>query len=187
MSEIGSLVIRLQAETAQFRDDLGKVKSDLASLQGPAREAGESMGSSFTEARGSLMLTEEVLGVHLPRHLNSLIAQIPGLGAAFATMLPLIGVVAAIAIVAKLIEKHEALAAAIRKAAVEGEELAIKEGDITKSMELTNLKLADQISKLKGGVGRNALKEALMETSLEADRLAASFLTDFEKIDESID
>jgi len=57
-------------------------------------------------ARGGLMLTEHLLGVPLPRHLNSLIAQIPGVGAAFATMLPIVGIVLAIELLGKLIEKH---------------------------------------------------------------------------------
>ena len=109
MSEIGSLIIKLQAETAQFREDMGKVKQDLSDLKTPAQEAGESMDYSMTRARGSLMLVEESVGVHLPRHLNSLIAEIPGVGAAFAVMLPLVGVFAAIAIIGKLIDKHREL------------------------------------------------------------------------------
>lgn len=106
-SEVGALVIRLQAETAQFSQDLGKVKSQLADLGDGGKKAGASMASGMYEARGSLMLVEESVGVRLPRHLNSLIATIPGVGEAFAVMLPLVGVVAAIAIITKLIEKHD--------------------------------------------------------------------------------
>jgi hypothetical protein len=121
MSEVGALIIKLQAETAQFREDMGKVKQDLADLKPASQEAGEAMGTSMHEARGGLMLTEEIVGVHIPRHLNALIAQIPGVGAVFANMLPIIGVVAAIAIVTELIRKHEEMkdkAAATRAAYV---------------------------------------------------------------------
>src|SRR6202051_880348 len=107
MSEVGALIIKLQAETAEFRADLGKVKGDLDEFAGKSQEAGQAMNYSMHEAKGGLMLVEESVGVHIPRHLNALLAQIPGVGALFANMLPIIGVVAAIAIITKLIEKHD--------------------------------------------------------------------------------
>jgi len=182
MSEVGALIVKLRAETAEFRSDMGKVQADLDSLKGKSQETGEAMDHSFTEARGGLMLTEEVVGVHLPRHLNTLIAQIPGVGAAFSTMLPLIGVIAAIAIVGKLIERHEALAAAINKAAIEAGSQAVKEADQSKQIEITNLKLDDQIAKLTHKLPRNYIKEAILESSEAIDKLAASFATDFQKM-----
>src|ERR1700719_513491 len=107
MSEVGALIIKLQAETAEFRADMGRVKSDLNDIKGGAQETGEGMDRSFAESRGSLMLVEESIGVRLPRHLNALLVQIPGVGAAFAAMLPIAGVAVAIDIIAKLIEKHD--------------------------------------------------------------------------------
>ena len=98
MSEIGALIVKLQAETAEFREDLGKVKVDLDDLSDKGGQAGRGMSAGMGEARGGLMLVEESVGVKLPRHLNSLIAQIPGVGAAFAMMLPIAGVVVAIEI-----------------------------------------------------------------------------------------
>ena len=68
------------------------------------------------------------------------------MGAAFSAMLPIVGVIAAIAIIDKLIERHEAAQAAIRKVAIETENLTIKQNDQSKSLELTNLKLDDQIA-----------------------------------------
>ena len=109
MSEVGALIIKLQAETAQFREDMGKVKQDLDELGDKGGKAGESMARGFGEAKGGLKLTEEVLGVSIPRHLNALIVQIPGVAAAFSAMLPIIGVIAAITIIAKLIEHHQQL------------------------------------------------------------------------------
>ena len=112
MSEIGSLIISLKAETARFQQDLGKVKRDLNDLQGDASKTGESF-NNIGEARGGLMLVEDAVGVRLPRHLNTLIAQIPGVGAAFAAMLPIAGVAVAIGIIGKLIERHNELEKAI--------------------------------------------------------------------------
>src|ERR1700680_4873371 len=109
MSEIGSLIIKLQAQTAEFRADMGKVKSDLNDLKGGSAEVGEAFDTNMGPARGSIMLIEEAVGVPLPRHLNSLIAEIPGVGAAFAAMLPIVGVIAAVAIIGKLLDKHREL------------------------------------------------------------------------------
>lgn len=186
MSEIGALIIRLQAETAQFRQDMGKVKSDLADLGDKAGQAGGEMDRSFGEARGGLMLTEDLIGVRLPRHLNSLIAQIPGVGAAFAAMLPVAGVLVFIDIIAKLIEKHESLAKAVQKATIEADNMAIKEADNTKQLALTNMKLDDQIAKLEHKPKRNYLKETILETSDALDRLAATYAADFQKMNQVI-
>src|ERR1700677_5398380 len=110
MADIGTLVISLTAKNAEFKEQLSKVEQDLQNLKDRSQETGEAMDHSFTESRGGLMLVEESVGVRLPRHLNTLIAQIPGVGAAFAVMLPIAGVALAIEIVAKLIEKHKELA-----------------------------------------------------------------------------
>jgi hypothetical protein len=106
---IGELTVNLQAQTAEFHDSLGKANSGLQEFGEKGEAAGKAMSSSFGEARGGLMLTEHLIGVPLPRHLNSLIAQIPGVGTAFATMLPVVGVLLAVEIIGKLIEKHKHL------------------------------------------------------------------------------
>jgi hypothetical protein len=186
MSEVGALIIKLQAETAQFRADMGKVKGDLAGLTGQSQDTGRAMDFSMMEAKGSMMLLGEETGVRIPRHLQTLIATIPGVGAAFSAMLPLVGVAAAIGIVAKLIEKHEKLIESIRKTAIENQNIALSEDNVTRSMEVANLKLEDQIAKLEGRPTNNKLKEALIENQSELIKLANSFDTQFQKIDAAI-
>jgi hypothetical protein len=161
---------------------MGKVKSELADLGGKSQEAGDTMDRSFTESRGGLMLTEDMLGVRLPRHLNNLIAKIPGVGDAFAMMLPIAGILVFIEAIAKLIEKHEALKKAIQQAADEAANHAVKEADQAKSLEVTNLKLDDQIRKLEHKPAHNYMKEAILETSEAIDRLAAASAADFQKM-----
>ena len=109
MSEVGSLIISLQAETAKFREDMGKVKRDLADLKDGTDRYGDATELNMAKATGSMMLVEDSLGVRLPRHLNRLIAEMPVVGMAFQMMLPIAGVVAAISIVTELIHKHEEL------------------------------------------------------------------------------
>jgi hypothetical protein len=104
---IGTLTVDLVANTASFSGDLGKASNSLDDFGKTAKKAGADVDFSMHEARGSLMLMSEEVGVHIPRHLQALIAEIPGVGAAFAEMLPIVGVVAAIAIIAKLIAKTD--------------------------------------------------------------------------------
>jgi hypothetical protein len=107
MPVIGTLTVDLVANTATFTADLGKAGNSLDGFGKSAKDAGEAMDFSMREARGSMMLMSEEFGVHIPRHLQALIAEIPGVGAAFSAMLPIVGVVAAIGIIGHLIEKHQ--------------------------------------------------------------------------------
>lgn len=109
--ELSTMYVRLGLDTVDFEKG-----ADNASRLG--KKTADDLDNSFkgiTEAKGGLMLFEETIGVHVPRHLNALIAQIPGVGAAFANMLPLIGVAAAIALIVKLIEHHNKLKDAIEE------------------------------------------------------------------------
>jgi hypothetical protein len=116
VSEVGALIIKLQAETAQFREDMGKVKSDLKDLENSSGSTGDAFDGSMRQSTGAVRLLSHELGVPLPRELSRLIASIPAVGAAFSAMLPLIGVVAAIAIISKLIDKQNELKRATQEA-----------------------------------------------------------------------
>jgi hypothetical protein len=107
MPVVGTLTVDLVANTAQFSGDMGKASQAAEDFGKSASAAGEKVDFSMREAKGSMMLLGEEVGVHIPRHLQALIAQIPGVGLAFAEMLPIVGVIAAIAIIAKLIAKTD--------------------------------------------------------------------------------
>jgi hypothetical protein len=112
---VGTLQVDLVANTATFTADLGKCKDGLNDFAKGAEDAGQRVDFSMREARGSLMLVEGELGTHLPREMNTLLASIPGLGEAFATMLPVIGIIAAIGLITRLYEAHEKAAEEISK------------------------------------------------------------------------
>ena len=183
MASLGELVISIKANTVEFTDGAGNCVAKLRNMGDESEKVGKKMTSSMGEARGGLMLTEHLLGVPLPRHLNSLIAQIPGVGAAFATMLPIVGVLLAVEIIGKLIAKHEELAHKIREAAESMANVTVKQDDQTNSLILQNLKLDDQIAKLEGRPSKNALEEALIKAHDAVDKLASGFAADFVKID----
>jgi hypothetical protein len=104
---IGTLTVDLVANTASFSGDMGKAAASAEDFGKKASAAGQQVEYSMSEAKGGMMLMSEELGVHIPRHLQTLIAEIPAVGAAFGSMLPLVGVIAAIAIIEKLVAKNQ--------------------------------------------------------------------------------
>jgi hypothetical protein len=149
--------------------------------------AGKQMEYSFREARGSIALVGEQLGVHIPRELSMLLAHIPLVGAAFSAMLPLVGVVAAIGIIASLIEKHEKLVEAQRHATEASESLQIKQADLALGLHAANLQLEDQIAKLEGRPETNKLQIAMIAVKKAVDELATTYATDFSKMDAELE
>jgi hypothetical protein len=142
-----------------------------------AQETREASG----EARGALMVLDEELGVHLPRHVTGLVSQLPGLSTALAAAFPVIAVISMGKAVTELIEKHEKEAEAVRHAAEELVNLNIKEADRTSQLQVMNLKLEDQIAQLEGRPTTNHLREALLEAKDAADALATSLSNDIFK------
>lgn len=156
--------------------------------------AGEKVKESMYEARGEIGLLGEAFGIHLPRHVRSFVAELPGVGAAMsaafqatAVLFLIDALIQGVEKIAEWAEHGERMRQAWEKASLQLEDLTIKEGDHTKSLELANLKLDDQISKLEKRPDRNKLQEALLEASIAADHLAASFSKDFEKMTEEIE
>ena len=136
------------------------------------------------EAKGGLMLTEHLLGVPLPRHLNSLIAQIPGVGAAFAAMLPIVGVMLAITIIAKLIEKHNEHLEVIRQTKNSLEEMSGEGSKALTALDdkvLAAGKTLDELSHNKIAALNTELKMIDHKSLEELNQFLAQSITEAEK------
>jgi hypothetical protein len=164
VAEIGKLTVKLQAETAEFQDDLGKVQGGLDDLADKSESAGGRMVSSFKEGREGLMLLEESTGVHLPRALTGLIASVGPVGAAFEAMLPILGVIAAIDVISKLIEAHQKAAEAAR--------------------ELGNV---EQDASTKSTMALQGIEDKLVEAQIKTDELAGNHIAALNKQLELLD
>src|SRR5580658_3952692 len=125
---LSSMYVLLGLNTVDFETG---AKAASQTAKDTADDIDESFGK-LTESRHGLMVVEEMFGIRIPRSLNTLAAKIPGIGAAFAAILPIAGVALAIEIIGKLIAKHDELAAALSKAKLDAGDMAIKEGDVTK-------------------------------------------------------
>lgn len=174
-------------EHAALKDSLLGARDASTSFGAAAGGAAEKMGYSFREARGSIMLVTEEIGVHLPRELTMLLAHIPMVGAAFSLMLPLVGVFAAIKVIGDLIDKHMQHAAALRHVAEASEGLEIKQRDMVEGLKAANLQLEDQIRKLEGRPAVNTLVIAMMAVKKNVDDLAAAYANDFQKMDKTVE
>ncbi|MGB8990067.1 MAG: hypothetical protein WCC37_25950, partial [Candidatus Sulfotelmatobacter sp.] len=150
MSEIGSLIIKLQAQTAEFREDMGKVKSDLNDLKDGAGSAGDAVDGSMRDSAGSVRLLTRELGIPLPRELSRLIATIPAVGAAFSAMLPVIGIVAAIVVIDKLIEHQKAVAEQAHKLAISQESFGTTVQDAFNKLDDKLLEAGVRADELRG-------------------------------------
>jgi hypothetical protein len=174
--EIGAVNINLRLSLAQFKQD---TKDGAAAAGDAAKQIASDMDSNMTEARGSLMLLSEEVGVHLPRHLTSLIAQIPGLSTAFATMLPVMGVIAAVTVVDKLIEKHKQLQAALAQGWDSGNRAVEIHND---ELQVSIDKYKELIAKLQG-VPYDGTLAALHLAKEAADKLADSLMQDTNRLE----
>jgi len=93
MPVIGTLTVNLEANTAKFTGDLGKAddatKRWIKRLLGASKDAQYSM----MEARHSVMILGEEIGVHLPRSLTAFIAGLGPVGPALEAAFPFLAIV----------------------------------------------------------------------------------------------
>lgn len=182
-----SLVIKIEGDASGATAVLAGTTADIKSMKASLDEAGvaaqasgEATSYSMMEARHSVMLVGEELGVHVPRAVSSMIASIGPIGPLLAAAFPLLAAVALVEIIEKIVDHFNAAKEAAAKFAAEEEDVRVKGTLAADAIELQNLKLQDEIAKLEGGAGRNALREQLLETGDAAIKLASELAKDTE-------
>jgi hypothetical protein len=166
-------------------DQIKSMKQQLDETAGAGVKMGEKLAEggktadySMLQARHSVMLLGEGVGVHIPRAVSTMLASIGPVGGLLAAAFPILAVVALVGIIVKIAEHFQKAAEEAQKFAIEEQNVADKSALITQALELTNLKLQDQIAKLEGGAGKNALREQLLEANKAAGDLAANLTKD---------
>lgn len=169
---IGEVNINLRMNLANFRKDVQDGTS--AASQG-AQQLGSSMSSGTQEARESLRLLSEEIGVHIPRGLQTFIATLPGVGTALNAAFSSVAVLAVIEIISKVAEKVSKL-----QKKSEDFKKALKESSESGTTELRKLdqevlKLQAQFDQLSGNTMK-ALKENIELINLEKlDQISKQF------------
>ncbi|MGH9553336.1 MAG: hypothetical protein ACRD3W_28405 [Terriglobales bacterium] len=107
---ISSLEVDLKLKSASFSRDMKNAAKNSQDFGKTAKESAE-------EAKGSLMLLGDTIGITIPRHLQTVIASIPGVGTALSAAFNSVAVLAFIDIVVKIIEKVQEFRKAAQEAA----------------------------------------------------------------------
>jgi hypothetical protein len=181
-ADVGTIRISLVASTAAFDGPLDK-------SQQKAKNAAKGIQDSFdgidlSEAKAGLMVLDEELGIHIPRHVTALISQLPVLQTAFAAAFPLLAVVAVGKALGEFIEKEEQHAAALAKSRAEVAQVAEAMRGQASAIEVSNLKLQDQINILTGKPPVNGPKILADEAREAAHKLIDEYQKAIDKVAE---
>jgi hypothetical protein len=179
-AKVASAYVDLVARTEAFEKALGDAASSTRKFKAIVQ-------AEMKEAKGSIALLGEELSVHLPRHLQTFIAKLPGVSSAMSAAFDTVAVIAMIDIVVKAGEKIYEFAEKNEKAAKKNAEAwdAVNKPLATSNDELrvTNDRLEDSIAKLEGKPS-NGLKTAIDEAIVSADKLSAKLDADLKKIED---
>jgi hypothetical protein len=109
---VDNLNDRIEQGMTRASQNVGQLDTALAeagdSAVGAGEEIDEAMGrsrASIGEARGEAALLGEAFGVHLPRHVRSFVAELPGVGEALSAAFAATAVLFIIEAIVKLTEK----------------------------------------------------------------------------------
>ncbi len=179
MPNVGKLIVDLEANTATFTGPLANAEK-LA--RGNAKGIQDAFnGMEFGSARGGMMVMDELIGIHIPRHVTALIAQMPILGAAMELAFPLLAVLAIGKAIFELVEKTQKHTEEVEKNKEKILDLISTTRQHTDTLEISRLKIQDHIRALEGQPAQNGAKIAILEAKKAADELAHSIQKDIDK------
>jgi hypothetical protein len=181
-----------QAQTV-VANAANEMKTSFAGVGASSQEAAvqvqgaaEKMSFSMAEAKGSMALISEEIGVKIPRHIRGFIAELPGVGAAMSAAFSAVAIIALIEVVIKITEKIDAWGSAAEKARLEWEKQTETLHDHNDVLALTNAKLQEAIDKLEHKPV-NYAAIALAEATVRADELAKALNTDIDEFEKLLD
>lgn len=153
-------------DTAAAMASLAGAEVEVAAATEAATVPMSGLERATAQAGGRILGMEAGLGM-AGGAIGRIAAQLPGLGTVFAIAFPL-------ALIDFAVEKIEAFRLGIEKADREVAEFAIDSDKAAESIELENLKLEDQIQKFEHRPAQNMVREAILETKMEAESLSKS-------------
>jgi hypothetical protein len=166
-AKVASAYVDLVARTAAFKAALQDATNETKKFSAQTR-------AEMNEAKASMALLGEEIGVRLPRHLRTFVAGLPGVATAMSAAFSAVAVLALIDIVWKAGEKIVEFAEKNEAAAQKNAEAWTKQHDAialtTQEVELSTIKLENHIAKLEHKP-ENKLAEAIAETAVATARL----------------
>jgi len=178
-AKVASAYVDLVARTEAFEKSLDDAKGAVGRFK-------STLHSEMKEARGSIALLGEEVGIHLPRHLQTFLASLPGVAPALSAAFSSVAVLALAGIVVetgkKVYEFFEKQEQAAKKNSEAWSEAAKDIAGLNSTLELSNSKIADTIAKLEKKPGENGIRTALLEASEQADKLGEKLDKDLDKL-----
>lgn len=166
-ARVASAYVDLVARTAAFKAALQDATNETKKFSAETR-------AQMNEAKASMALLGEEIGVKLPRHLRTFVAGLPGVATAMSAAFNAVAVLALIDIVWKAGEKVVEFAEKCESAAEKNAEAWNKQHDSialsTQELELSTIKLENHIAKLEHKP-ENKLAEAIAETAVATMKL----------------
>jgi hypothetical protein len=184
-NSVWSLSVDLQTKTAVFQSGLSDAaraaRGSFQDIKDGAADMSRATGGSMGEARHSVMMLGEELGLHLPRGVTSFIASLGPVQAAMSAAFPLIAIAAgATVLIEKLMKMGD-------EAAKSGKAWTAISDDIAKWGETSKEELLDvqiQLDKLSGDKLKE-LQDTLKKIDLTTmDHLKSEFDSVGKKVDE---
>jgi hypothetical protein len=149
---IGEVSINLRMSLASFKQD---VKNGTKAASDASKGMADAVGGSSREAKASLALIGEEIGVSIPRHIRGFIAAMPGATAALSAAFSAVAVIALIKVVAEVIEKIKKFREGLEQTAAGASRL----GDSMNKTRLETQAALDELQAKLIGINRGALAE----------------------------
>lgn len=179
--KVGTLQVDLVANTASFTGPLDKAGQDAKKSARTIQDGFN--GMDFADARGGLMLIDDLIGVRLPRHATSFISQIPGFQTAFAAMFPVavagVAIKAAVDFAESLKKQREEL----ERSKAETLDTVLALSKHADALQLNSLRLQDNFDKLSHKLPQNGIVIAMAEGKRAVDDLIVEFDKALSKMD----
>jgi hypothetical protein len=168
--------IGIGIDVNELKDDLSQVESLFRESTGTVAELWADAGEKITEALGKVLSQATSTGQQSAAQMNGAASSVASFAEGAAARLNVYLQVALLVIQAAkdIWEAHKRMREEAFNTEHQMAQLALSFDGEAHSLEIANLKLDDQISKLRGGVSHNRVKEAILEARDAADKLTAS-------------
>ncbi len=180
-TQIGEVNINLRLSLAQFSKD---VKQGTDDARKGTKDMADSMKDNTGQAKAAMALLGEEIGVTIPRHLRTFIAELPGVASAMSAAFNSVAVLALIELLVKLVEKIQEWKKAAEEAAAASAALGTAGEKAFRGLDEQLLELQIKLDDVRGN-HLAALQDSLKLIDMQKlDRLAAEFDNIGHKADE---
>jgi len=180
--KVAEIYADLVLNNAKFNAALNESGNNIKKFNAESR-------AQFREAQGGIALLGDEIGLRLPRHLRSFVADLPGVATAMNAAFNTIAVIGLISVVVeagkKLFEFVEKNHEAAKKNAEAWQGAIQPINDTNDKLELTKTKLDNAIAKIEHKP-QNKIKEAIDEAKVSSDELGRSLESNVKRISEAL-